>query len=246
MATVSVVEHRWLRPSEDDVEGRLNRSSLCYYRGVISLPQTQMKGSGWPLHFCVLFMFRGGAYWGRGGILKFPEHFIFPQMYRGTLLTGWGWESWTVNLSRCSVASLPMLTGHMFNTQHQNEREGVCVYVHACHSFMTVFQVVWTHDLASASLVLRLQYQPDWRSLLGGRTPPHTHLSLFVLKHFKGKKHHRPCCWSHVVVYHACSPMKLFQGPMVLNPWLTSLLSLGGPLHRLSGWFLFNHQPSQT
>ena len=22
--------HRWLRPSEDDVEGRLNRSSLCY------------------------------------------------------------------------------------------------------------------------------------------------------------------------------------------------------------------------
>lgn len=30
MVTVNVVEHGWLRPSEDDVEGRLNRSSLCY------------------------------------------------------------------------------------------------------------------------------------------------------------------------------------------------------------------------
>lgn len=181
-------------------------------------------------------MFGGGTYWGRGGILKFPEHFIFPQMYRGTLLTGWGWESWTVNLSRCSVASLPMLT------------EGGCVCICSCMPFI--------HDCISGCLnswsclslfSFGITVSTRLEVFIGRTDPPvPPHLSLFILKHFKGKKHHRPCCWSHVVVYHACSPMKLFQGPMVLNPWLTSLLSLGGPLHRLSGWFLFNHQPSQT
>lgn len=193
----------------------------------------------------VLFMFRGGAYCGRGGFLKFPEHFIFPQMYRGTLLTGWGWESWTVNLSLCSVASLPTLTGHMFNTQHQKEREGVCVHVHACMSFIhdCISGCLWTHDLASASLVLGLQCQPDWRSLLDGQTPPHTRLSLFILKHFKGKKHHRSWCWSHVVVYQACWT----HGSLLSSSWevlytgcLTGLYLTISPLRLKWGRYTFS------
>lgn len=122
----------------------------------------------------VLFMFRGGAYCSRGGFLKFPEHFIFPQMYRG--------EDESPGLLTCPSALWPPCPRSLDTCSiHSIKRRGrvcVCVHVHACMSFIhdCISGCLWTHDLASASLVLGLQCQPDWRSLLDRRTPPHTHI----------------------------------------------------------------------